>query len=198
MQCLVVSAHPLEKSLCSTLTERIVTDLQAAGHTVTIEDLYQEVFDPVLSREERISYYREDYRVDAVAKQVTRLLAAEAIVLVFPTWWFSMPAILKGWFDRVWIPGVAYDHTPDFGPIQPRLNTLRYMLAVTTLGAPWWVDRLVLRQPVKKVLKFALVAACAPQCRFQMLSHYKCERLTQQQVASFSKRIRKIVLQWPQ
>jgi len=44
------------------------------------------------------------------AGQIDRLMSAEALVLVFPTWWFGFPAILKGWFDRVWAPGIAYDH----------------------------------------------------------------------------------------
>ena len=122
--------------------------------------------------------------------------AAEAIALVFPTWWFGFPAILKGWFDRVWGPGIAYDHAGDFGPIKPRLNRLRYLAAVTRLGSPWWVDRLLLRQPVKRVLKSALLGACAPTCRFKMLSLYKCEQLPWAVVDRFSAKITRMLRNW--
>ena len=85
--------------------------------------------------------------------QVSRLKEAEALVLLFPNWWFGFPAMLKGWFDRVWGPGIAYDHASDFGPIIPRLDNLKRVLAITTMEAPRWVDRLVMWQPVKRILE---------------------------------------------
>jgi len=124
------------------------------------------------------------------------LLSAEALVLVFPTWWFGFPAILKGWFDRVWAPGIAYDHASDLGPIKPRLRCLRRALAVTSLGAPWWVDRLVMWQPIKRILSTALIGTCAPDCRFEMLSLYKAEKLASAEVGAFCARIRKRLLKW--
>ena len=127
---------------------------------------------------------------------VGHILAAEAVVLVFPTWWFGFPAILKGWFDRVWSPGIAYDHADDLGPIRPRLDNLQRMLAITTLGAPWWVDRLVMRQPVKRVLGIALLKACAPRCRFSLLSLYKSEAASADRVERFAQRIRTALKGW--
>jgi putative NADPH-quinone reductase len=124
------------------------------------------------------------------------LLDAEALVLVFPTWWLGFPAILKGWFDRVWAPGAAYDHGADLGPIRPRLDRLRRALAVTSLGSPWWVDRLVMRQPVKRVLKTALLGTCAPACRFEMQSLYKAEQLSARKVETFRGRIHKTLARW--
>ena len=149
MRCLVVKAHPLSESLCSSMTRRVVEMLQAEGHEATLEDLYAEKFDASMTAAERASYYEGQYFTQSVSAQVERLLSAEAIVLVFPTWWFSFPAILKGWFDRVWGPGVAYNHSRGYGPVKPRLHNLREMLVVTSLGVPWWVDRVIMRQPVK-------------------------------------------------
>jgi putative NADPH-quinone reductase len=125
-----------------------------------------------------------------------RLLSAEALVLCFPTWWFSFPAILKGWFDRVWAPGIAYDHATDLGPIKPRLHKLQKVLVITSLGAPWWVDWLVMRQPVKRVLKTAILGTCAPNCRFEMLSIYKSERLSDARVKQFSMKIERVLSKW--
>jgi len=197
MHCLVVRAHPLSESLCASLTERAVATLRSAGHTVEVEDLYAEGFDAALTEAERGSYYGTDYAMQEVAPQVKRLLAAEAVVLVFPTWWFGFPAILKGWFDRVWAPGVAYDHGDAYGPIQARLPKLHHMLAVTSLGSPWWVDCLVLRRPVARVLKTAIVGTCAPKCRVQVLSQYKAERLSAAQVERFAKRMERTLGRWP-
>ena len=196
MRCLVVKAHPLSGSLCASMAGRIVETLQAAGHEVVLEDLYAEQFDAAMTAAERTSYYGGPYATQAIAAQVERLLAAEAIVLVFPTWWFSFPAILKGWFDRVWGPGVAYDHSDGFGPIRPRLHNLREMLAVTSLGAPWWVDRLVLRQPVKRTIKTAIVRTCAPRCRFRMVTVYKSEALSQAQTDRFWRRVSRVLGKW--
>ena len=196
MRCLVVKAHPLSDSLCSTITHWVVEMLQAAGHEVTLEDLYAEKFDAAMTPAERASYYEGQYFTQSVSAQVEHLVSAEAIVLVFPTWWFGYPAILKGWFDRVWGPGVAYNHSSGYGPIKPRLHNLREMLVITSLGVPWWVDRVIMRQPVKRILKRAIVGACAPKCRFQMVSMYKSESLTSTQVDEFWLRVKGALSRW--
>jgi len=196
MKCLVVVAHPLTDSLCQALARTAIETLGAAGHEVVVEDLYASAFAPALRAEERRSYYADGFDAGAVRAQVDRLLAAEALVLVFPTWWFGFPAMLKGWFDRVWAPGFAYDHAADLGALQPRLLKLRQALMITSLGSPWWVDRLVLRQPVKRVLKTALLGTCAPACRLQALSLYKAERLDEAQVEGFRRRIRRTLAGW--
>jgi putative NADPH-quinone reductase len=197
MKCLVVIAHPLADSLCRSIATRAIETLGAGGHEVIIEDLYRNDFAPALTTDERASYYADRYDAAAVQPAIERLLAAEGIVLCFPTWWFGFPGILKGWFDRVWAPGIAYDHADDLGPIRPRLNGLRRMLAVTTLGAPWWVDRLVMRQPVRRVLKTAILGACAPACRFEMLTNYKSERLNDAQVGRFGASVERALGRWP-
>lgn len=197
MKCLVVKAHPLSESLCSSLTEQAVATLRAVGHSVEVEDLYAQAFAPALTEAERRSYYAGPYALQEVSPQVERLMAAEAIVLMFPTWWFGFPAVLKGWFDRVWAPGVAYDHADQYGPIKPRLTNLRHMLAITSLGSPWFVDRLILRRPVRRVLKSAIVGTCAPKCRLQMLSLYQSEQLFPEQVVKFTARVERVLRRWP-
>ncbi|UCV08719.1 NAD(P)H-dependent oxidoreductase [Dechloromonas denitrificans] len=196
MNTLVVIAHPLSNSLTQALAQVAIKSLTAAGHEVVVENLYDVGFSPVLTEAERQSYYRLPFDASAIAGQVERLLAAEALVLVFPTWWFGFPAILKGWFDRVWGPGVAYDHASDLGPIRPRLLNLKHALAITSLGSPWWVDRLLMWQPVRRILKTALLGTCAPACRFRMLSLYQAEKLDSAQVRRFSSRIERALVRW--
>lgn len=196
MNILLVTAHPLSDSLCAYLAAHAEAGLRKAGHTVVLEDLYAQAFPPALTRTERASYYSPVYDADALAVQVERLRQAEALVLVFPTWWFGFPAILKGWFDRVWGPGIAYDHADDLGPIRPRLHGLRHVLAVTTLGSPAWVDWLVLRRPVRRVLKTAILGTCAPRAQLQMLSLYRAERPSPVAVRGVVRRIENVFGVW--
>jgi putative NADPH-quinone reductase len=196
MQCLVVVAHPLRESFCHTVAAKATATLQAAGHDVAVEDLYGGGFAPALTADERASYYGRPYDAAAVQGEIDRLLATEGLVLCFPTWWFGFPAILKGWFDRTWAPGVAYDHADDLGAIKPRLHGLRRLLAITSLGSPWWVDRLVMGRPVRRTLKTALLGTCAPRCRFDMLSAYKAERLGDEDVRQFSAKVERTLAAW--
>lgn len=196
MKCLLVVTHPLNDSLCKHLSHDVAHHLAELGHDVIVEDLYSNDFSPALSVAERTSYYDETYHIASVQKEVQHLREAEALVLVFPTWWFGFPAMLKGWFDRVWGPGIAYRHADDYGPIQPQLHQLKRVMVVTTLGSPWWVDRLVLWQPVKRVLKTALLGTCAPNSRLQFLSLYNSEKATPERVTAFKGKIRKAISQW--
>ena len=196
MNILIVKSHPIAKSLCSTFTEQIRSKLIDMGYEVVLEDLYEDPFNPVLSVEERRSYYEKKYDSSDVEQEIQRLLNTDALILVFPTWWFGFPAVLKGWFDRVWAPTVAYDHADDYGPIKPGLTKLKKALVVTTLGAPWWVDFFILRRPLKRIIKHALLGACTRNCQLKYLSFYKCEKIDDNRLHSFLKRIDSAVDQW--
>jgi putative NADPH-quinone reductase len=187
---LVVLAHPLSSSLCCHLAEEMIKHMEEKGYEITVKDLYKESFNPILTKNERTSYYEKEFNTSELKDDISQLEKAETLVLIFPTWWFSFPAILKGWFDRVWAPGYAYNHASDLGAITPCLLNLKEVKIVTTLGAPWWVDFFVLRKPVKKVLKYALLGACTKNCKFQMLSLYNSETLTEEKVSKFIKKIK--------
>ncbi|WP_428239651.1 NAD(P)H-dependent oxidoreductase [Gynuella sp.] len=189
MKCLIVLAHPLKGSLCDYLANKTASHLTSKGYEITLLNLYEDKFAPALTSEERLSYYQAQFNDHLVQAEIMQLKQAESLVLVFPTWWFGFPAILKGWFDRVWAPGHAYNHASDLGAITPRLDNLKEVKVITTLGSPWWVDKLVLRQPVKRILKIALLGACAKKCKFQMLSFYKSENASQTRVDTFVKKI---------
>ncbi len=196
MNILIVKSHPLRKSLCSAFTDHIGSKLTALGHLTVLEDLYEDEFNPVLSGDERESYYEKKYDTSGVDQHVRRLLNADALVLIFPTWWFGFPAILKGWFDRVWAPTIAYDHADDFGPIKPRLEKLKKVLVVTTLGAPWWVDFLIMRKPLQRILKSGVLGACAVNCKLKYLSFYKCEAVDDDRMRSFIRKIDSALEHW--
>lgn len=150
MRVLVVYAHPLSTSFAASLCSTVADTLRAAGHSVDICDLYAEGFEPALSGEERHAYHQPADNTRQVESHVARLRAAEGLVLIFPSWWYGMPAILKGWFDRVWLPGVAFELGS--GAIRPLLSRLRMFGVVTTTGAPAWFTRLYMGNPSRKVL----------------------------------------------
>ena len=95
-------------------------------------------------------------------------------------------------------PGIAYDHATDYGPIKPRLINLRRTLVVTTLGSPWWVDRLIMWQPVKRIVKVALLGACARKSKLQYLSLYNSENLSEKSITTFESRIDHALEKWEQ
>ncbi len=191
MNCLVDLSHPLPESLNRHFTDIVEKELASAGHGVTVLDLYQAEFDPRLTTAERGSYYGERFEASALKAHASALRDAEVLVLVFPTWWFGLPAMLKGWVDRVFAPGIAFDHGSDFGPIRPLLYKLRHVVAVTTLGSPWWVDRLVMRRPVRRILKWGVFKACAPKASFATLSFHAAEKPQPERVGRFAESIRK-------
>src|SRR5713226_9692775 len=160
MRVLVLYAHPLATSFAAALHRTVVAALRSGGHEVDDCDLMAEGFDPVLSAAERASYNTPTPDLSAVAEHVARLQAAEGLVLCFPTWWYGMPAILKGYFDRVWAQGVAFHLAEDGGAILPALANIRKFWVVTTYGAPRWLIRLVLRDPVRAVILGGLARLC--------------------------------------
>lgn len=196
MKCLVVTAHPLAGSLCKRLQGTLAGQLDKMGHEVVFEDLYGDGFEPALTAVERQSYYGETYDQSGISASTAKLQNAEALILVFPTWWFGFPAILKGWFDRVWAPGIAFDHASDLSAITPRLNNLKKVIAVTTLGSPWWVDRLILRQPVRRILRVALLNSCTTNCTLQFLSLYSSETLDNKKIESYERKIVRALARW--
>ena len=108
MKALVVFAHPVPESFSSSLHRTVVETLSGKGWEVDDCDLNAEGFSPVLTMEERRNYHDEKINIEPVASYVERLRAADALVLVFPVWNFGYPAILKGFFDRVFLPGVSF------------------------------------------------------------------------------------------
>jgi len=189
MRVLVIYAHPLEESFAGALHRAVLAALKGGGHEVDDCDLYALGFDPVLSAAERESYNTPSPDLSAVAEHVARLQAADALVLCFPTWWYGMPAILKGYFDRVWAQGVAFRLPEGGGAILPGLANIKKLWVVTTYGAPWWLIRLVLRDPVRAVILGGLARLCGPRVETRFLALYNIDAATRAKCAGFLARV---------
>lgn len=136
MRVLVVYAHPVETSFAAELHRTVARTLATAGHEVDDCDLYAEEFQPALTREERLGYHDVMSNRAPVDAYVERLLKADAIVIVSPVWNFGLPAILKGFFDRVFLPGVSFKL--EGGKVSPNLTNIKRAIVVTTYGAARW------------------------------------------------------------
>jgi NAD(P)H dehydrogenase (quinone) len=108
---LVVVAHPTPGSFTHQLADRFTAGARDAGARVEVADLYAEGFDPLL-REPDLAQFSGRPMPEDVRREQARVDRADALVLVFPVYWWSFPAMLKGWVDRVWSQGWAYDFTP--------------------------------------------------------------------------------------
>jgi NAD(P)H dehydrogenase (quinone) len=124
MKVLLVYAHPEPASFNGALRDVAVATLGAAGHAVTVSDLYAQGFNPVAGPAdvtvrdneqvfnlgmEQMHAVKSGTLAADVQAEFNKLMAADLLLLQFPMWWFSMPAILKGWIDRVFVFGGAYD-----------------------------------------------------------------------------------------
>ncbi|WP_047456702.1 NAD(P)H-dependent oxidoreductase [Rhizobium rhizogenes] len=175
MRVLVLHSHPVEESYGAALNRQTVESLKAAGHEVDDCNLYAEGFDPVLSRHDRMIYHDYPENTETVKSYVERLEHAEALVIVTPVWNFGFPAILKGYFDRVWLPGVSFELVN--GKVASKLRHIRKLGAVMTYGADPF-RAFVAGNPPKKIVKRVLRAQIKPFAPVVFLAHYDMNRST--------------------
>lgn len=136
MKVLLVLAHPNADSFNHAIAHRAQAALAASGHTVHLLDLYALGFRAAMSADERRAYHGEQPIVDPlVAEHAALVRACEALVFVYPTWWSAMPAILKGWLERVLVPGVGFTFD-DKGKVAPGLRNVRHLVGISTYGSP--------------------------------------------------------------
>lgn len=185
---LVLCAHPLTDGLHGSLRQSILDALAAGGHEVDLCDLYGEGFDPVLSADARGRYFDPERNRQGVERYVDRLFAAEALVLCFPVWCFGPPAILKGWMDRVMIPGVSF-RLDERGVMHPNLTHLKRVVAVTTYGrdrlGSWWIG-----DPPRKMVTRYLRWFVARDAEVRYLALYGIHRALERRHDAFVARIR--------
>ncbi len=186
MKILVLHAHPVEESFNAALHRLIVERLTAGGHSVDDLDLYAEDFDPRLTRAERLAYHDERGPTDPVDPYVRRLLAAEGLVLCFPVWNYGFPAILKGFFDRVFLPGVSFRMVD--GKATPNLHNIRKVVAVTSYGGSWFRAALM-GNPPKRLVNRVLRLTVKPGAPVSFLAHYSMNLSTQESREKFMAKV---------
>jgi len=143
MNALIVYCHPVEGSFCSAMRDAAISGLHAAGHNVDVIDLAAEDFNPVMSKSEWDTYQQGNGEIPAgLERDVSFVKYAEIIVFVFPTWWGGLPAQLKGWLERVMLPGTAFVFNEN-SKVRPGLRNIRRIHIASTFGSPWLYVRFV-------------------------------------------------------
>jgi len=194
MRILVLYAHPVETSFVGGLHAALVETLRAGGRAVDDCDLYAENFDPVMSRQERLDYHDTAVNRRLVDDHARRLQAAEALVLVHPVWNYGFPAILKGYVDRVLIPGVAFDLDAK-GNLAFRLRHVRKLAAVCTYGG----DRLrtyLAGDPPKRFFRRALRVQMARGVDCDYLALHDMNHTTAARRAAFVAKVQRRFSEW--
>jgi NAD(P)H dehydrogenase (quinone) len=153
MRVLYLYCHPLSDSFHAAIRDAALAGLAAGGHEVDLCDLYAENFQPILTADMRRDYHDLALNQRGLEDHIARLRRAEALVVQFPTWCFSMPAMLKGWFDRMILPGVAFDLSNP-ASVQPMLGHIRTIHGIVTYGRPRYVAMYMGDPPRKAVTRY--------------------------------------------
>lgn len=194
MRILVLFAHPVETSFAAALHAKLVATLSARGHEVDDCDLHAEGFDPVMSRQDRIDYHDVSVNRRRVEPYVERLLRAEALVFSFPVWNMGLPAILKGFVDKVFLPGVSFT-LKENGDYVPALHNVKRLGVVCTYGGKR-LYTLLMGDPPRRFLKRSMRFICAPGSRCDYVALYDMDHAKAERRAQFLHRVETKFSRW--
>jgi len=187
MRILYIYCHPLPESFHAGIRAKALAALEAAGHEVDLLDLYAENFDPVLSEDGRRHYHDTARNQAGVESYIARLNAAEALIVQFPTWCFGVPAMLKGFFDRMIMPGVAFDIS-DPAKVKPMLGNIKRIVGIVTYGRPWHMA-LWMGDPPRKIVRRYLRWFTGGKARTDYHALYHLNMATEAQRLAFMDRV---------
>lgn len=142
MKTLIVYNHPYEGSFCNAILKAVQRGLKKGGHTCKVINLDKDNFDPVMRAKDLKAFAELGRGIESalmdldptVFRYKKKLEWADHIVMIFPIWWMSMPAMMKGFVDKVIFPGVAYDM--DNGRLVSRLASLKQVTVISTMNTP--------------------------------------------------------------
>lgn len=193
LRALIVHAHPSPESFSAALAHEAAATLNEQGHDVEICDLYAENFDPVLPLATFRRYLDPEENRAGVEAFAQRLKAAEALIFVFPVWHDGPPAILKGYFDRVFVRGVVFEIVD--GVYYPTLQNVRRLGAVALYGADRERTRKVGDLP-RRFFRHNLGALVAPDARRDYIAGYDMDRAGAVARAGLVDKVRRAFRKW--
>lgn len=175
MRPLILYCHPDPASFTAAVRDAIITTLVQRGVEYRLIDLYAEGFNPVLGAGELARYADTASDRSALSHHAEALAWCDALIFVYPTWWQGLPAILKGWLDRVLLPGIAFDLPAERGTPQSRLRHIRALGVFTTCGGSRLAS-LLSGQPGRRQLQRAVGSfLCHPLHRRGHLALYSID-----------------------
>ncbi|MCU1501776.1 MAG: putative oxidoreductase [Ilumatobacteraceae bacterium] len=188
MRAVVVLAHPDPASYSHAIAAEVVGALTAGGHTVVLHDLYAEGFTAAMSAAERNAYHGDEPVLDPLVRaHIADLATADTLIFVYPTWWSTVPAILKGWLERVMVPGVGFVFDADHR-VRPGLTHIRRLVGISTYGSARWYVRLI-NDNGRRTINRALRISTGWHTRTRWLGLYAMDASTAPERAAFLARI---------
>ncbi|WP_374034324.1 NAD(P)H-dependent oxidoreductase [Bdellovibrio bacteriovorus] len=152
---LILNGHPNEAALCGSLAQKYFDGAKDAGFDVKLVHLSRLQFDPILHKG-----YLQIQELEPDLVQIQKdILWSEHIVIVFPIWWGTVPALLKGFLDRVLLPGFAFKYHKN-DPFWDRLLKGRTGRLIITTDAPWWWNKFVNWNPAIHMMKTTVLEFC--------------------------------------
>ena len=179
MKTLVVYCHPNPESFSAAVLSVVLEELTAAGAETRVADLYASEFQPVLTKPELENYLDTSVNRKPVDWHIGNIEWCDSMVFVYPTWWYGLPAMLKGWLDRTMLPGCAF-HMPVEGQraIQPGLQHVSRLGVFTTCGASWALTQFV-GAPGKRTFMRGLRPLFNRRTRTVFAAHYRMDTSTE-------------------
>lgn len=146
----IILAHPWHGSYNKAILDRVVKEIELTGASYRLIDLNKEGFNPVL-KEEELKLFSKGESIDPLVKDYQEALTStEKLIFIFPIWWYSAPAILKGFFDKVFLKGFSYESN---GPLlKGKLQNIKEALVITTSDGPTLFYKLFAGNPIKRVI----------------------------------------------
>ena len=178
MKALIVFSHPNPGSFNAHILSKVRATLADRGAETRLIDLYDEDFNPVMSREEREGYHTHAENELPVAEHLEDLRWCDTLIFIYPTWWFGLPAMLKGWLDRVFVPHATFTMPTAETPMGGQLHHIKTMAGITTCGARWWQSK-VIGEPGRKTILRGIRFLVNPRCKTRYTALYKIDSSTQ-------------------
>lgn len=177
MRLLFVHAHPHPDSFTAACRDTAIQAARTQGHETKLIDLYAEGFQPTLRPDEWLSYPDPDAIDETLTPHIEALQSAEGLIFTHPTWWSGPPAILKGWLDRTFRPGITFH--PMSNGLNPGLQNIRLLAVLTSLGATSLQYNLLLAAPGRRQFLRGLRACTNRNCETLWLAHYAIDASTE-------------------
>lgn len=152
MKVVIVFNHPHKESFGNAILHAVIKGLNNANHEVDLMHLDNDGFNPVMSTADLKAFVEHKPVDPQVIDYNERLAKADHLIFIFPIWWDLMPAMTKGFIDRVLTPGVVYDHHPRGFGLVPLLKKLKGITIITTMNKPKIMYCLLIGNLIKKAM----------------------------------------------
>ena len=152
MRVVIVFNHPYNGSYCNSILKSVERGLSKAGHEIDVIHLDQDQFNPVMTAEDLLAFKNKKCVDSQALEYIQRIKAADHLVFIFPIWWELMPALMKGFIDKVIFPGETYDYTSSGYRMTTLLDNLKSATVITTMNTPTIMYKLMYSDAIKKAL----------------------------------------------